>query len=304
MRLFSFQLSDGSFGIGVETPEGPVNLTAAFEIYQQAKRVRQPVTFAFIQVMVEMGYGSASAIRRIVEDPWVRSKSADLRLPQEFEFGLPILRPSKIVAIGRNYLAHVRELQHEIPTDPVFFCKAPSSLVPHGSDIVIPAWLDSRVDHEAELALIIGKPCRNVPETDALEYVAGYSIVNDVTARAMQKEDIAAGNPWFRSKSIDTFCPMGPYFVPADDVPDPNRLNIRLTVNGETKQQAGTASMIFPVQRLVSAVSRYMTLQPGDVIATGTPEGVSPIGPGDVIEIEIEGLGTLRNQVVKEVHSS
>ncbi len=304
MRLFSFQLPNGSFGIGVETPEGPFNLTAAFEIYQQAKRVRQPVTFAFIQVMVELGYGSASAIRKIMEDPWVRAKSADLRLPQEFEFGLPIQRPSKIVAIGRNYLAHVRELQHEIPTEPVFFCKSPSALIPHETGIVIPDWLDSRVDHEAELALVIGKPCRNVSEAEALDYVAGYSIVNDVTARALQKEDIAAGNPWFRSKSIDTFCPMGPYFVPAEDVPDPNRLNIRLTVNGETKQQASTASMIFPVERLVSAVSKYMTLQPGDVIATGTPEGVSPIGPGDVIEIEIDGLGTLRNQVVKEVHSS
>jgi 5-oxopent-3-ene-1,2,5-tricarboxylate decarboxylase / 2-hydroxyhepta-2,4-diene-1,7-dioate isomerase len=300
VRLFSFQLTDGQFGIGVETPEGPFNLTAAFEIYQQAKRVRQPVTFAFIQVMVELGYGSASAIRKIVEDPWVRAKSRDLRLPPDFEYGLPIQRPSKVVAIGRNYLAHVRELQHETPTEPIFFCKAPSSLVPHGADIVIPGWLDSRVDHEAELALIIGKPCRNVREEEALDFVAGYSIVNDVTARAMQKEDISAGNPWFRSKSIDTFCPMGPYFVPSDDVPDPNQLNIRLTVNGETRQQASTASMIFPVHRLVSAISRYMTLHPGDVIATGTPEGVSAIVPGDVIEVEIDGLGTLRNRVVKE----
>jgi 5-oxopent-3-ene-1,2,5-tricarboxylate decarboxylase / 2-hydroxyhepta-2,4-diene-1,7-dioate isomerase len=304
MRLFSFQLQDGNFGIGVETPEGNFNLTAAFEIYQQAKRVRQPVTFAFIQVMVELGYGSSAAVRRIMEDPWVRSKSGDLRLPTEFEFGLPIQRPSKVVAIGRNYLAHVRELQHETPSEPIFFCKAPSSLLPHGADIVIPGWLESRVDHEAELALIIGRPCRNVSEDEALAAVAGYSIVNDVTARAMQKEDIEHGNPWFRSKSIDTFCPMGPYFVPADEIADPNRLAIRLTVNGETKQQANTASMIFPVGRLVSAISRYMTLQPGDVIATGTPEGVSPIQPGDVVEVEVEGLGTLRNQVVKEVQSS
>jgi 5-oxopent-3-ene-1,2,5-tricarboxylate decarboxylase / 2-hydroxyhepta-2,4-diene-1,7-dioate isomerase len=300
VRLFSFQTENGNFGIGVETPEGNFNLTAAFEIYQQAKRIRQPVTFAFIQVMVELGYGSSAAVRRIMEDPWVRAKSGDLRLPANFEYGLPIQRPSKVVAIGRNYLAHVRELQHETPSEPIFFCKAPSSLIPHEADIVIPEWLDSRVDHEAELALIIGKSCRNASEEDAMDAVAGYSIVNDVTARALQKEDIAHGNPWFRSKSIDTFCPMGPYFVPSDEIPDPNRLQIRLTVNGETKQQSNTSSMIFPVARLVSAISRYMTLQPGDVIATGTPEGVSPIGPGDVIEVEIDGLGILRNTVVRE----
>jgi 2-keto-4-pentenoate hydratase/2-oxohepta-3-ene-1,7-dioic acid hydratase in catechol pathway len=204
--------------------------------------------------------------------------------------------------MGRNYLAHVRELQHEAPKEPLFFSKAPSALVPHEADIMIPAWLNTRVDHEAELALVIGKTCRNVSEQEAVQHIAGYSILNDVTARAMQKEDIEHGNPWFRSKSIDTFCPMGPYFVPADEIKDPNRLDIQLTVNGEVRQKANTASMIFSVSRLVSAISGYMTLNPGDVIATGTPEGVSPIADGDVIEIEITGLGTLKNKVRKEVH--
>jgi 5-oxopent-3-ene-1,2,5-tricarboxylate decarboxylase/2-hydroxyhepta-2,4-diene-1,7-dioate isomerase len=303
VKLFSFQLQDGVFGIGVETPEGAFNLTRAFEIYQEAKRVKQPVAFAFIQVMVELGYCTSAAVKRIMDDPWVRSKSEELRLPAGFQYGLPIQRPSKIIAMGRNYLAHVKELRHEVPKEPLFFSKAPSSLVPHEADIVIPKWLDGRVDHEAELALIIGKLCEDVSEEKAMEYVAGYSILNDVTARDIQKEDIDHGNPWFRSKSIDTFCPMGPYLVPMDDVADPNKLDIKLTVNGILKQKANTSSMIFCVPKIVSAISRYMTLQPSDIIATGTPEGVSPIKDGDVVEITVTGLGTLKNKVVKEVHS-
>jgi len=300
MKLFSFQLQNGEFGIGIETPEGAFNMTRAFEIYQDAKRVRDPVTLAFIQVMVELGYFNTPTLTKIMEDPWVRSKSEELRLPDSFRFGLPIQRPSKIIAIGRNYLAHVKELKHEVPSELIFFSKAPSALIPHETEIVIPAWLDGRVDHEAELALIIGKTCRNAAEESAMDFVAGYSILNDVTARAMQKEDIDHGNPWFRSKSIDTFCPMGPYLVPADDLASPEKLEIRLTVNGEEKQNARVSSMIFPLRKLVSALSRYMTLEPGDIIATGTPEGVSPITEGDEVEISITGLGTLRNRVIKE----
>ena len=300
MKLFSLQLQDSVFGIGIETPEGIFNLTRAFEIYQEAKRVKQPVAFAFIQVMVEMGYYSLSTLKKIMDDPWVRSKSEELRLPAGFHYSLPIHRPSKIVAMGRNYIAHAKELKHEIPKEPIFFSKATSALIPHEADIVIPGWLNDRVDHEAELALIIGKPCSNVEEEEAASFIGGYSILNDVTARDMQKKDIDHGNPWFRSKSIDTFCPMGPFFVPADAIADPGKLQIRLTVNGEVRQKANTSSMIFSIPKLVSSISRYMTLQPGDVIATGTPEGVSPIKDGDVVEITITGLGTLRNRVVKE----
>jgi 2-keto-4-pentenoate hydratase/2-oxohepta-3-ene-1,7-dioic acid hydratase in catechol pathway len=304
LKLFSLQLQDGVFGIGIETPEGIFNLTRAFEIYQEAKRVKQPVAFAFIQVMVEMGYYSLSTLKKIMDDPWVRSKSEELRLPAGFRYSLPIHRPSKIVAMGRNYIAHAKELKQEIPKEPIFFSKATSALIPHEADIVIPGWLNDRVDHEAELALIIGKPCSNVDEEEASSYIGGYSILNDVTARDMQKKDIDHGNPWFRSKSIDTFCPMGPFFVPTDAIADPGKLQIRLSVNGEVRQKANTSSMIFSIPKLVSSISRYMTLQPGDVIATGTPEGVSPIKDGDVVEITITGLGTLRNRVVKEIPSS
>lgn len=286
--------------IGVETDEGTFDLTQAFDIYQRVKHVSKPVSFAFLQVLVEMGYASAQAVEKIFEDNWVRSKIEGLRLPQSVRIDAPITRPSKIVAIGRNYAAHVRELKHDMPDELCFFSKAPSAIIAHEDDIMIPAWFDGQVDYEAELGVIIGKAGRNIPAEDALMYAAGYTIVNDVTARSMQKADLAKQNPWFRSKSFDTFCPMGPYLVPVDSDIDPQDLEIELKLNGEVRQKAGTSLMMFPVPEIIAEVSRFMTLQPGDVIATGTPAGVGAITHGDEIEITITGLGTLRNKVVKE----
>ena len=183
---------------------------------------------------------------------------------------------------------------------PFFFCKSPSSLIPHEGEIYIPSWLNSRVDHEAELALVLGKQGKNIPEEHAIEFIAGYTILNDVTARSMQKEDLGKRNPWFRSKSIDTFCPLGPYLIPVDEIEDPHNLDIKLMVNGQTKQKSNTSFMIFKIPAIISYVSKYMTLQPGDIIATGTPEGVSPIKNEDVIEITISEIGTLKNNVVTE----
>ena len=300
MKLFSYLSKNNLNSIGVQTEKGDYDLTRAFDIYQQAKGVHQPVSFAFLQVMVEMGYFSKSAVTKILSDPWVQSKDRELALGSDCRYDVPIARPSKIVCLGRNYGSHAKELDHAVPKEPVFFAKAPSSLVPHEGDIVIPRWLDSRVDHEAELALVIGKTGKNIPREAALDYIAGFSIVNDVTARAMQKEDQGRSEPWFRSKSIDTFCPMGPYLVPAEEIVHPQKLEIVLTVNGKQRQHSSTSDMLFPIPVLLEHVSRFMTLHPGDIIATGTPEGVSPIQDGDTIEITIEGLGTLRNRVRKE----
>ncbi|MBN2416642.1 fumarylacetoacetate hydrolase family protein [bacterium] len=217
-----------------------------------------------------------------------------------FSWELPIARPANIICLGRNYEGHIRELSDRRPEEPLFFAKSPAALAAHKQDIVIPAWLDTRVDHEAELAVVIGRTAKQVSEETAMEHVAGYTIVNDVTARTMQQEDIAAGNPWYRSKSLDTFCPMGPYIVPADTVNDPGNLAITLTVNGETRQQARTSELIFSIPKIISYISAYLTLQPGDIISTGTPEGISEISDGDLIEISIQGLGTLTNRVRKE----
>ena len=298
MKLFAFSKGEGEFGIGVEINNDTFNLTRALDIFQKARGIKTPVSFTFLQVLVEFGNCSGSMIRNVLDEPWVQSKQEELRLVEGLNFELPIARPSKILGIGRNYEAHAKELKHDIPSEPIFFAKSPSALIPHMADIVIPRWLEGEVHHEAELAVIIGKQGKDIQEEEAMSYVAGYSILNDVTARTYQKEDQQQNRPWFRSKNLDTFCPMGPYLVPADEIQDPQTLDITLTINGKKQQHAKTSSMIFKIPRLIAHLSRFMTLEAGDVIATGTPEGVSPIKEGDVIEITITHLGKLRNRVV------
>jgi len=300
VKLFTFTTSDDQTGIGVDTGEGIYNFSSAFDLYQKAKGVKQTMTLQFLQVLVEMGYCSSQVIEQIMTESWVQAKLHTLKLQDDMSFDLPITRPSKIIGLGRNYRAHAKELNHALPKEPLFFSKAPSTLIPHEGEIVIPNWLDSRVDHEAELAVVIGKTGKDIPESEAMDYIAGYTIVNDVTARTIQKDDTGRNEPWFRSKSLDTFCPVGPYLVPADTVSDPHDLDILLTVNGDERQAANTADMIFKLPHILSHVTKFMTLHPGDIIATGTPEGVSPIQDGDVIEISITGLGTLRNRVVRQ----
>ena len=219
------------------------------------------------------------------------------RVQEPMQLLAPITRPSKIVALGRNYVEHARESGHEVPDEPVLFAKAPSAVIGPGADIVYPQGVQ-RLDPELELGVVIGRRGRCVAEAEALEYVAGYTIVNDVTARDVQRRDQEKKWPWFRSKSYDTFCPLGPYLVLKDEIPDPQQLELTLRVNGEVRQQSSTAKMIFPVAQLVAVISKYMTLEPGDVIATGTPEGIAPLQRGDVLEGTITGLGTLANRVV------
>ncbi|HHS12720.1 MAG TPA: FAA hydrolase family protein [bacterium] len=241
---------------------------------------------------------SGELIETVLSDSWVQSKWTSLVLPDSTRIDIPVSRPSKIICIGRNYQEHAREMDHPIPDEVLYFGKAPSSLLAHESDIRIPRDV-GRVDHEAELAVIIGRETSRVPESSAISHVAGYSILNDVTARTLQKTDIEQGKPWFRSKSLDTFCPMGPYLVPADRIDENPQLDIECRVNGEIRQKANTREMIFSVPVLIAQISRHITLLPGDIIATGTPKGVSPIQAGDIVEITIEGLGTLKNRVIE-----
>ena len=219
------------------------------------------------------------------------------RLHDPVRFLAPITRPSKIVALGRNYAEHARESGNEPPDEPVLFAKAPSAVIGTNADIVYPQGVQ-RLDPELELGVVIGRRGRFVSEAEALDYVAGYAIVNDVTARDVQRRDQEKKWPWFRSKSFDTFCPLGPYLVLKDEIADPQQLELTLRVNGEIRQHSTTAKMIFPVAQLIATISQYMTLEPGDVIATGTPEGIAPLSRGDLLEGTITGLGTLVNRVV------
>ncbi|NMC03597.1 MAG: fumarylacetoacetate hydrolase family protein [Candidatus Lokiarchaeota archaeon] len=208
------------------------------------------------------------------------------------------LHPVKIVCLGKNYAAHAKEFDAQVPTEPMFFCKTPTCLIADGQSIVMPGkelGID-RVDHEVELAVIIGKDCKNVTDREAMEHVFGYTIFNDVTARDLQKRDVAMQWPWFRSKNLDTFGPIGPCIVLAADL-DPANVPLELKVNGIARQKSSTRELIFPVPKIISFISRYMTLEEGDIIATGTPEGVGPIKAGDVIEASITPIGTLRNPV-------
>lgn len=205
---------------------------------------------------------------------------------------LPPCRPSKIIGVGRNYMAHARELGNVTPPEPLLFLKPPSALLPHGGAIRLPA-ASARVDYEGELGIIIGRTARNVPEAKALEHVLGYTCVNDVTARDLQKQDVQ----FTRAKGFDTFCPAGPCLATGLD---PQDLTLRTFVNGEPRQSAPIRDMVFPPARLVSYISSVMTLEPGDLIATGTPEGVGPLVPGDEVEVVIEGIGRLSNRVEAE----
>lgn len=205
---------------------------------------------------------------------------------------LPPVKPSKIVCVGLNYRDHAHELNMALPNEPVLFIKPSTAVIGHLDQIIYPS-SSTQVDYEAELAVVISKKAYNVVEEDADEYIGGYTILNDVTARDLQSKDVQ----WTRAKSFDTFCPIGPVI---EREIDPSNLDISLKLNGEVKQDSNTANMIFKPQRLVEFISGIMTLNPGDVIATGTPPGVGPINMGDVVEVEIDGIGVLRNFVEKQ----
>jgi 2-keto-4-pentenoate hydratase/2-oxohepta-3-ene-1,7-dioic acid hydratase in catechol pathway len=212
---------------------------------------------------------------------------------------VPIERPGKIVCVGLNYRDHAEEQGVELPTAPLLFAKWQNTLIGPGDPIVIPE-IVTRCDYEAELGVVIGSHARNVSAENALEAVAGYICVNDVSARDLQFAD----GQWTRGKSPDTFCPVGPRLVPREEVPDPQNLAIRAVLNGETMQDSSTANMVFGVAEIIAYVTQTITLEPGDLIATGTPAGVGAfrdpkvfMKPGDEITIEIEGVGSLTNPV-------
>lgn len=199
------------------------------------------------------------------------------------------LKPTKIICVGLNYIDHAKELNMEIPKEPIIFLK-PTSAIIYNNDTIVRPKISKRVDYEVELAIVIGKECKNVKKEDAMEHIKGYTILNDVTARDLQEKD----GQWTRAKSFDTFCPIGPKIV--SDL-DPHDLDIQLRLNGEVKQKSNTKNMIFKVDELVEFVSSIMTLYPGDIISTGTPPGVGQLEKGDIVEAGIEGIGILKNYV-------
>lgn len=203
------------------------------------------------------------------------------------------VRPSKIVCVGRNYAKHAAEFGNEVPTEPLIFLKPPSALIAAGDPILMPRGVD-RVDYEGEIGVVVGRRARHVAPEEAWDYVDAIVPLNDVTARKLQKSD----GQWSRAKGFDTFCPVGTP-VPVKDL-DVDALAVTTRVNGEVRQEGHVGEMVFSIPRIVAHISTFMTLEPGDLIATGTPEGVGPLAEGDVVEIEVAGVGILSNPVARE----
>jgi len=199
--------------------------------------------------------------------------------------------PSKIIAVGRNYKAHAEEMNADLPNEPLLFMKASTTIIAHLDNIILPD-ISKKVDYEAELAIVISKRAKNIPINEIKDYILGYTCLNDVTARDIQRND----GQWTRGKNFDTFCPLGPWI--ALDIDNPQNLIIQSRINGEIKQNSNTSKQIFPIYKLVSYITHNMTLLAGDVIATGTPAGVGALKNGDVVEIEIEQIGILKNSVI------
>ncbi len=250
---------------------------------------------ATIEALIAGGADALEALRAAVA---AASPTTSTRGLEDVEYLTPLARPGKVVAVGLNYYDHAKEGGVEPTAEPMLFTKFTTSIVGPGAVVEWDPELTASVDLEAELGVVIGRTARRVPESEALAYVLGYTCVNDVTARDLQKAD----RQFVRAKSLDTFGPIGPAIVTTDEIPDPQRLSIRAILNGVAVQDSNTSQMIFSVARIVSFCSRAFTLEPGDVIATGTPSGVlvyrTPPGrlrDGDVMTIEIEGIGALTN---------
>jgi 2-keto-4-pentenoate hydratase/2-oxohepta-3-ene-1,7-dioic acid hydratase in catechol pathway len=221
------------------------------------------------------------------------------------------VEPTKIIALGLNYRDHIAEsesvkvrgITQDVPEEPILFSKTPNTLIASGQPIIIPSFARSygfdnfRVDHEAELALVVRDRCKDVKPEQVWEHIYGFTCFNDVSQRNIQNADRSG---WFRGKSFDTFGPIGPCLVPLDEIGDPQNLGIQCRLNGKVVQSSNTRYMIFPIPELFSFVSRNFTLEAGDIIPTGTPSGVGPLRDGDVVEVEIEGIGILRNPVREE----
>jgi 2-keto-4-pentenoate hydratase/2-oxohepta-3-ene-1,7-dioic acid hydratase in catechol pathway len=288
MKLVSYQYSDNQAHLGAISDDRVINLNQASGGALPDDMLR----------FLQLGSGAMQTARDAVAQA-----DGELRL-DDVKLLSPVPNPSKVVAIGLNYMDHIREANLGMPELATMFCKYPSSVIGSGADIRWSTSLTEQVDYEAELAVVIGKTARNVDAEVAYDYVAGYMNCNDVSARDLQ---FKPGDQWLRGKCLDTFCPLGPYLVTRDEIPDPHQLSIQCRVNGEIRQDSNTREMIYDIPYLIEYLSAAFTLLPGDVVATGTPHGVGAfrappiwLQSGDEVEVEIEGLGILSNRCVVE----
>ena len=296
MHVAQCESEDGLF-VGLDLDGRWINYSKASAIYYALVHDLTLPPRPTIELLLEQGQFDVNEFRTVAS--FIRKSGLQRYMTPAGEVILraPLMRPRKIVALGLNYSLHVKEGSLAKPSEPVLFMKAGSSVIDPGAPIRIPRGL-GRMDHEVELAVVIGKTASGIPRKKAWDHVAGYTICNDVTARALQTEDINRRYPWFRTKSFDTFTPLGPWIVTADAIRQPVHLDIECRVNGKIRQRSNTRHMLFDIPSIIAYVSRYITLDPGDVISTGTPEGIGRIEHGDTVTCRIEGIGELKNPVL------
>ncbi|OBZ07738.1 MULTISPECIES: fumarylacetoacetate hydrolase family protein [Bacillales] len=303
MKLVTIE-QDGQFRLGVKLDERILDIQSALE------QLPDEAVPTDVMAVIEGGEKSVAAITAYAERLLGSAEYTEALLlhEEEVRFGPCVTRPNKIICVGLNYRQHAIETNAPIPQYPILFNKFNNTLTGHHMDIALPERVTSQVDYEAELVIVIGKTAKYVSKDEALQHVFGYCNVNDLSARDLQMRT----QQWLLGKSCDDFSPLGPYLVTADEIADPNHLEIKCTVNGEIRQHSNTSDMIFPCDEVVSYISQHMTLVPGDIILTGTPEGVVLGYPeekrvylqdGDVVTIEIEKLGSLTNRMVSEAYS-
>lgn len=297
MKLISYSRPDETESVGILRDDlgGAIDLIRALAIYSTAENECMPMVTDMFDLLC-FGLVEVELLNEVQEFVENHNLTKEL-LDTDYKVLAPIARPGAIYALGRNYPAHAKESGLESPKEPVVFGKAVTAVIGPDEEVVYKKWL-TRVDPEAELAVIIGRHGSDISEEDAPSFIAGYTCLNDVTARDIQQTDLENAHPWLRSKGMDTFCPMGPNMTLPDEMPDPLHVDVEMRVNGETRQKDNTRSLTFNIPFLISWISRYHTLYPGDVISTGTPEGMKPVVPGDVMEVIVEGVGVLRNTVV------
>jgi 2-keto-4-pentenoate hydratase/2-oxohepta-3-ene-1,7-dioic acid hydratase in catechol pathway len=303
MKLVTYKYH-GSNHLGVIVDGFIINLHRAYGKYLEAGRKFDQVANAFPSDMLNFLQGGDDVLRiarEIVEYAQSRESDPDLRHAlEEVVLQAPLSNISKVIGIGLNYADHCREQNIPIPKSIIMFAKFPSAIIGPGEKITWDPEVSQEVDYEAELAVVVGREASRIKPDDVWDYVAGFTIVNDVSARDVQHTD----RQWVRAKSFDTFCPIGPYLVTQDEISDPDNLIVQTRLNGQLVQDSNTSEMVFKIPDIISFISKSITLLPGDIICTGTPDGVgcyrNPkrlLKPGDVVEIEIEGLGVLTNLV-------
>jgi 2-keto-4-pentenoate hydratase/2-oxohepta-3-ene-1,7-dioic acid hydratase in catechol pathway len=293
MKLLQFQGGDG-LRLGVKTDAGVIDVAAAAE----ALGLDAPTSL--IEV-IEVGQPAIDALQGVIDAAVGAENGASWTLDEMgLQYGPAVADPGKIVCVGLNYRRHAAETNMPVPETPVLFSKFDNTIAAYGDSVSLPP-VAIEYDYEVELGIVIGKPARNVSQDDALDYVLGYVTANDISVRDLQTRT----SQWLLGKTLDNFLPVGPYLVTADEVGDPQLLGIKTWVNGDIRQNSNTGDMIFTVAEIISYISRYFTLEPGDLIVTGTPEGVAMgredkpwLKPGDEVVVEVEKLGSLKNVMI------